>query len=76
MRNTIAAALILSGVGFAAYRLLLSDEAKEDLRHATKSVRVACEKICDTINGAQGTVMEGDLPNRERTRNQWRSLGL
>ena len=76
LRNTIAAALILSGVGFAAYRLLLSDEAKEDLRHATKSVRTACEKICDTINGTQGTFMEGDLPNRERTREQWRSLGL
>ena len=56
--------------------MLLSDEAKENLRQAAESVRVACEKICDTINGAQGTVMEGDLPNRERTRNQWRSLGL
>ena len=76
MRNTIVAALLLSGVGFAAYRLFLSDEAKEDLRHATNSVRTACEKICDTINGTQGTVVEGDLPNRERTREQWRSLGL
>ena len=76
LRNAIAAALLLSGAGFAAYRMLLSDEAKENLRQAAESVRVACEKICDPINGAQGTVMEGDLPNRERTRNQWRSLGL
>lgn len=76
LRNAIAAALLLSGAGIAAYKLLLSDEAKENLRQATESVRTACEKICDTINGVQGTVMEGDLPNRERTREQWRSLGL
>ena len=76
LRNAIATALFLSGAGLAAYKLLLSDEAKESLRQATESVRTACEKICDTINGTQGTVMEGDLPNRERTRAQWRSLGL
>ena len=66
---------VLAAIGVAAYNILLSDEARESLRQGAASVKKACNKVCDTINACQGTVVDDDLPNRERTQRQWESIG-
>lgn len=65
----------LTGAAVLTYQLLLSEEAKESLRAGAKSVKEACDKVCDVINGQEGTVMEDDMPSRQSTQRQWKSLG-
>lgn len=71
---------MLAGVtaaGLVAYRVFLTDSARESLRAGAKTAKDACERIMDTISDKQGSVMEEDvLPNRVRTEQQWEALGI
>ena len=67
--TTIAAA-----AGVVAYRLLLSDAAKESLRECAACVRDAADKVSRAIDRDQ-LVEEDGLPNRERTISDWEQLG-
>lgn len=74
----IGGALLLTAVaaaaGVAAYRLLLSDVAKESLRECAAGVRDAADKVSRVIDQDQ-LVEEDGLPNRERTISDWEQLG-
>lgn len=74
----IGGALLLTAVaaaaGVAAYRLLLSDAAKESLRECAAGVRDAADKVSGAIDRDQ-LVEEDGLPNRERTISDWEQLG-
>lgn len=74
----IGGALLLTAVaaaaGVAAYRLLLSDAAKESLRECAAGVRDAADKVSRAIDQDQ-LVEEDGLPNRERTISDWEQLG-
>ena len=73
---TVVALGTLAFVGYAAYRVLLSDQARENLRSCGQAVSDACSKVCDTVNEMYGVVVEDDFPNRERTEKQWEALGF
>lgn len=67
-----AFALILVGV----YRFGLSEEARDQVRKTASSVADACRRINDVISPTtEGEVAPEDLPNRQATAAQWRSLG-
>ena len=77
LRTTLTVAALAAGTVYLAYRLLLSDEAKESIKNGALAVNDAVERMCKVIDDAQGSVMEEDvLPNRQRTEQQWDALGF
>lgn len=74
----IGGALLLTTIaataGVVAYRLLLSDTAKESLRECAAGVRDAADKVSRAIDRDQ-LIEEDGLPNRERTIADWEQLG-
>ena len=59
-----------------AYRVLLTDEARAELRKTVSTVREAYRQVNESIEQAEGQVMEEDeLPNRQQTRKEWEALG-
>lgn len=67
-----AFALIFAGV----YRFGLSEEARNQVRKTASSVAEACRRINEVISPTtEGEVTPEDLPNRQATAAQWRSLG-
>lgn len=77
LRTTLTIATLAAGTVYLAYRLLLSDEAKESIKSGARTVNDAVERMCKLIDDAQGSVMEEDvLPNRQRTEQQWDALGF
>ena len=73
-----AAALgTLVGAGALLYRFGLSDEAKEGVKSAARSVRDACDDIATRVNDLYGTTMKEDMTERQReVRLQWERLGF
>lgn len=64
------------GMAYAAYRLLLTPAAREDLRESARSVSDAVRRLDDLVSERRGMVMEEDeLPNRRKTEQQWEALG-
>lgn len=75
--TTLTIATLAAGIVYLAYRLLLSDDAKDSIKSGARTVNDAVERICKVIDDAQGSVMEEDvLPNRQRTERQWDALGF
>lgn len=72
--------ILLAGItaaGYIAYRVLLTESARESLRAGVNTARKACEEILDVVSDSQGSVIEEDvLPNRARTSEQWEALGI
>lgn len=80
MKKGLVAPLVLLGVlgscVVVAYRVLLTDEARAELKKTAGSVRDACRQVNESIEQAEGQVMEEDeLPNRQQTRKEWEALG-
>ena len=80
MKKGLVAPLVLLGVlgscAVVAYRVLLTDEARAELKQTAGSVRDAYRKVNESIEQAEGQVMEEDeLPNRQQTRKEWEVLG-
>ena len=77
LRTTLTVAALAAGTVYLAYRLLLSDEAKESIKNGARAVNDAVERMCKVVDDTQGSVMEEDvLPNRQRTEQQWDALGF
>ncbi len=74
IRGTLLLTAVVAAAGVVAYRLLLSDAAKQSLRECTACVRDAVDKVSKVIDNSQ-LVDEGGLPNRERTISEWEQLG-
>ena len=68
----VAGATVVLGV--AAYRLLLSDDARASLRGCAAGVRDATDKLAELIDRDEYSEEEG-LPNREQTIADWQKLG-
>ena len=66
-----AAAVIL---GAAAYRLLLTDEARASLRRSVKEVRNTAQTLNETLGERQNDE-EAVLSNQQRTEEMWSALG-
>ena len=68
--------LLVAGVGYALYNILLTDEAKRALKSSYTSVKEAYTLISDCIVDRRGVVVtEDELPNQVATRVQWEALG-
>lgn len=77
IRTYAAAGAVLTTAALALYRFGLSEDAREQLRGAARSVRDACGRIEDVLSsGAAANVRPEDLPNRRATEAQWEALGL
>ena len=69
--------LVLAGAGYAAYQLLLTDEAKESLKNSYSSIKDAYGRVTEIMSDTHGIVMgEDELPNQAATRLQWEALGF
>ena len=79
MRSLRNQLLLMAVVGIsclAAYELLLTREAKEQLKGAVSAVSGSYNRISNIINNHIGIVMEEDvLPNREDALRQWAEIG-
>ena len=68
--------LVLVGAGAVAYRVLLTDDARDSLKNSYVSIKGAYERMQDVISDIRGIVVgEDELPNQEATRLQWEALG-
>ena len=74
IRGTLLLTAVVAAASAVAYRLLLSDTAKQSLRECAASVRDAVDKVSKVIDNGQ-FVDEDGLPNRERTISEWEQLG-
>lgn len=75
--RTIVTAGVLTGLGFAAYELLLNDEAKAGVRKLVNAVKDSYNKLSEVVSSITGEVMDDDgtLPNVQATEQQWDALG-
>ena len=66
----------LAGLGVLFYKFALSDEAKEGVCSAARSVRDACEDISERVSDLYGTEGEEDVAQHQRdVALQWEHLG-
>ena len=74
----LGGAVLLAGLvvsaGMAAYRLLLTSEAKAALRDSLGEVRHAVETLNETLVERQNNE-EATRANQQRTREMWSALG-
>lgn len=76
LRTTLVLAGAIGATGFAAYRLLLTDDAREHVEMAASAVRTSVERIMTVMDDVKGHEMREDvLPNREATIADWEALG-
>lgn len=57
----------------AAYRIMLTDEAREAMRRSASQVRDTVETLNDKLGEKQNVDIES-LPNRQRTEEMWEAL--
>lgn len=74
IRGTLLLTAVVAAASAVAYRLLLSDAAKQSLRECAAGVRDAVDKVSKAIDNGQ-LVDEDGLRNRERTISEWEQLG-
>ncbi len=74
IRGTLLLTAVVAAASAVAYRLLLSDTAKQSLRECAAGVSDAVDKVSKVIDNGQ-FVDEDGLPNRERTISEWEQLG-
>ena len=69
--------LVTAGAGALAYRVLLTDEARQSLKNSYSSIKSAYERVSGIVADARGVeVVEDEYPNQESTRLQWEALGF
>ena len=80
MKRILGYALALGtlvGAGALLYRFGLSDEAKEGVKAAARSVKDVCDDISARVSDLYGTEVKEDMTERQReVRLQWERLGF
>ncbi|MGI6230937.1 MAG: hypothetical protein ACOYJL_08550 [Tractidigestivibacter sp.] len=68
---------VMAGAAYAAYELLLNDQAKEELKRAIKATERSYQRIKEIVTEITGEVMDDDapLPNVQATSQQWENIG-
>lgn len=76
-RNTVGIVLATAGMTIAAYRLLLTNEARRNLREMGSSLARGYYALIDTLDGVVGEKTDPDQleVNREQIRQEWERLG-
>lgn len=74
LRGAVVLAASVAVLGVAAYRIMLTDEAREAMRRSASQVRDTVETLNDKLGEKQNIDIES-LPNRQRTEEMWEALG-
>ena len=74
VRGLVALTAAAAILGAAAYRLLLTDEARASLRRSVREVRNTAQTLNETLGERQNDE-EAVLSNQQRTEEMWRALG-
>lgn len=74
LRGAVVLAASVAVLGVAAYRIMLTDEAREAMRRSASQVRDTVETLNDKLGEKQNVDIES-LPNRQRTEEMWEALG-
>lgn len=74
LRTMLIMAALSAGAGVAAYRLLLTEEARASLRRTASQVKDTVETLNDKLGEKQNIDVDS-LPNRQRTNEMWDALG-
>lgn len=73
--RTIVAAGAVTALGVLAYRVLLTDEAKDALRSSVSEVKNSVASV-NSVLGDERDKSAEVAANQRRTRMQWESLGF
>lgn len=74
LRGAVVLAASVAVLGVAAYRIMLTDEARDAMRRSASQVRDTVETLNDKLGEKQNVDIES-LPNRQRTEEMWEALG-
>lgn len=74
LRGAVVLAASVAVLGVAAYRIMLTDEAREAMRRSASQVRDTVETLNNKLGEKQNVDIES-LPNRQRTVEMWEALG-
>ena len=69
---------LIVGTAVAAYRLLLTEDARENLRHAATTVIDGYGRVSDALGINRSYAGERDVlaHNREELRHEWEDVGF
>ncbi len=70
----LCSATVVGLAGVAAYKLLLTDEARAALSRSVREVRDSVHTINESLGEQQNNEKEA-LDNKRRTSEMWRALG-
>ena len=73
-RNLILFGALLAGAGIVAYRVLLTDEARQSLARCAKEVCNVVKRIDETLEGTQNNGVDPAI-NARQTQREWEILG-
>lgn len=74
VRGLVALTAAAAILGVAAYRLLLTDEARASLRRSVGEVRNTAQTLNETLGERQNNE-EAVRANQQRTEEMWTALG-
>lgn len=66
---------VFAGLAYAAYRLMLTDEAREDLCDGVRAVRDSWEHVEEAVGMSPESLEAERFAAQEDVRRQWRNLG-
>ena len=73
-RNILLRGTLLAGAGIVAYRVLLTDEARQSLARCAREVCDVVKRIDETLEGTQNNGTDAAV-NAQQTAWEWEMLG-
>ena len=73
-RNILLLGTLLAGAGIVAYRVLLTDEARQSLARCAREVCDVVKRIDETLEGTQNNGTDAAV-NAQQTAMEWEMLG-
>ena len=73
-RNILLLGTLLAGAGIVAYRVLLTDEARQSLARCAREVCDVVKRIDETLEGTQSNGTDAAV-NAQQTAREWEMLG-
>lgn len=78
IEGKLVLASLIVGAAVATYRLLLTDEARGNLRRAATTISDGYERVSDALDISRSYAGESEVlaHNREELRQEWESIGF
>jgi len=80
MRKLLGGIVVIAtaaGISYVVYKVVLSDEARDNIKKMVETVKTSYDRINEVITSVRGDIMpdDGPLPNVQTTMRQWKDLG-